>query len=450
MRILLVNPPRSPANAIYEWAPAPAKPLVHRKLIGPPLGLLTIAAAVRADHDVALLEMKGEYDLVPDAPPPARLLRDWLERVRPELVGVTFIASEHPVGLELLREVKRFDPGITTVAGGLHAQLCPGDFEDPAVDVLCTAQAPQVFRELVVALERGGARALDGVGGLMIRDGAGPLRPSAGPAPAWDVAGRDYLRPDRSLLARWLPTYRVGDSTGPSTYLFTSLGCPHRCAFCSIWPQHGGRYHQREVESVVAELATLDDYEVVRFADGNTVVDLGFAERLFDRIEAEGIRKSYVMDIRVDTAAAAPALIEKMARGGLKVVIAGFESFRDDELRRFNKKLTADRIAEAVEVFHRNGIKVRGNYVVPPDYGDDDFAALAEHASRHAVALAGYTILTPMPGTQLHAELRDRIVDHDLSSYNFFNCVLETRLPLEKFYERVGDLWRIRIGREVI
>jgi radical SAM superfamily enzyme YgiQ (UPF0313 family) len=156
------------------------------------------------------------------------------------------------------------------------------------------------------------------------------------------------------------------------------------------------------------------------------------------------------MDIRVDTAAAEPALIEKMARGGLKVVIAGFESFRDDELRRFNKKLSADRIAEAVEVFHRNGIRVRGNYVVPPDYGADDFAALAEHASRHPVALAGYTILTPMPGTPLHEELRDRIVDHDLSSYNFFNCVLETRLPLETFYERVGDLWRIRLGTEVI
>ena len=43
-----------------------------------------------------------------------------------------------------------------------------------------------------------------------------------------------------------------------------------------------------------------------------------------------------------------------------------------------------------------------------------------------------------------------RIVDHDLANYNFFNCVLETTLPLEKFYEHVGDLWRIRLGSEVI
>jgi len=447
MRILLINPPRSPANAIYEWAHDEAKHLVHRRLIGPPLGLLTIAAAVSSDHDVALLEMKGEYDLDPSAPPPVELLRMWLEEHKPDVVGLTFIASEHPVGMELLREVKRFDAGILTVAGGLHVQLCPHDFDDPAVDVACVAHPPQVFRALVDTYERG--ELLDGVGGVMVRNGEG-LRRTPAPLRAWDFAGNDFIPPDRSLIERWISTYVVGKAPGPTTYLFTSLGCPHRCSFCSIWPQFDGRYHQRHVESVIEELKTLDDYEVVRFADGNTVVDLKFADRLFDRIEEEGIKKTYVMDIRVDTAANSPKLIEKLARSGLKVVIAGFESFRDDELARFNKKLKAERIADAVKVFHDNDIMVRGNYVIPPTYEDDDFDALAESASRYKVALAGYTILTPMPGTAFYDEMADRIVDHDLSSYNFFNCVLETSMPLERFYERVGDLWRIRLGSEVI
>lgn len=447
MRILLINPPRSPANAIYEWAPEEAKHLIHRKLIGPPLGLLTIAAAVRSDHDVNLLEMKGEYDLDPTAPPPAELLAYRLDSFRPDIVGLTFIASEHPVGMELLRLVKRFDPGILTVAGGLHAQLCPEDFDDPAVDVLCVAHAPQVFKNLVDSYEE--HNDLETVGGVMVRHGAG-LRRTDASLEAWDVAGRDFIPPDRSLIERWRSTYVVKNAPGPTTYLFTSLGCPHKCSFCSIWPQFDGGYHQREVESIIEELKTVDDYPVVRFADGNSVVDLDFAERLFDRIEQEDIDKQYVMDIRVDTAARAPKLIEKMARNGLKVVIAGFESFRDDELERFNKKLKADRIAEAVKIFHDNDIMVRGNYVISPDYVDKDFNELAEHASQYAVALAGYTILTPMPGTQLHHEMSDQIVDHDLSSYNFFNCVLETKLPLEKFYERVSELWRIRLGSEVI
>ena len=102
-------------------------------------------------------------------------------------------------------------------------------------------------------------------------------------------------------------------------------------------------------------------------------------------------------------------------------------------------------------MLHDNGVMVRGNYVIPPDYGPDDFAALAEFAEDHAVALAGYTILTPMPGTRLHAELAHEIVDHDLSHYNFFCGVLRTpKLPLDRFHREVGKLWRIRLGEEVI
>jgi radical SAM superfamily enzyme YgiQ (UPF0313 family) len=446
VKILLVNPPRSPHNAIYEHAPEHAKRFIHRRLVGPPLGLLTLATAVRGQHDVALCDMKGIYDLDPVAASPGDLIRTWLERERPALVGLTFIASEHPAGMEILRAVKAFDPAITTVAGGLHCTLCPEDFTDPAVDVVVPGPAAQIFREVADAL--GAGRPLGGVGGLLLRTGDG-LRPTAA-APACEPAGREYLVPDRSLVRPWLSTYVVGRATGPSTYVFTSLGCPYRCSFCSIWPQYGGAYLQRDVESVIAELKTLDEYEVVRFADANTLVDLGFARRLFERIAAEGITKTFIMDIRADTAARNPGLVALLARGGLRVVITGFESPDREELRRYGKHLKADLIGEAIKVFHDNGVMLRGNYIVRPDYGVDQFAALAEYAARHTVAFAGYTILTPMPGTPFHREVAAEIVDHDLAKYNFFNCVLKTKLPLGRFHEQVGALWPIRLGTETI
>ena len=99
---------------------------------------------------------------------------------------------------------------------------------------------------------------------------------------------------------------------------------------------------------------------------------------------------------------------------------------------------------------HDCGVMLRANYVVDPDYGLDEFAALADFAGSHPTAYAGYTILTPMPGTPLHAKVRHRIVDPDLTRYNFFNCVLPTRLPLDRFYREVGALWSIREGDHVI
>lgn len=446
MKVALVNPPRSPHNGILEHAPPQAEPFIHKKLVGPPLGLLTLAAAL-PDHDVSLLEMKGEYDLHPDSPSPAGMVRDFVEETRPDIAGVTFIASELPAGLEVLNAVKSVSPEIATFAGGLHATLCPEDFAGTSADVVVRGQGAHLFREAVEALE--GGAPLEGVPGLLLQKD-GRLRSTGAPRRRYDPASADFFMPDRSLVEPWKSTYTVGRGIGPGTYLFSSLGCTHRCSFCSIWPQYEGRYMKREIESIIDELKSCEGYPVVRFADASSVVDHGFMHRLFDRIIEERIRKLYVMDIRVDEAVADPPLIEKMSRAGLKVVISGFESFRDEELAAYNKSSRADLIREAVDIFHANGIMIRGNYVVPPDYGVEDFEALAEYAGSHKVAYAGYTVLTPLPGTPFHAEVEAEIVDRDLAKYNLFNAVLPTKLPLDEFYRRVASLWLIREGVDVI
>jgi radical SAM superfamily enzyme YgiQ (UPF0313 family) len=430
---------------ILQSAPEEARRFIHKKLIGPPLGLLTIAAAVK-DFDVTLFDTKGEYDLVPDSPPLKKMITDVLYQTNPDIVGVTIITSEFDASVDIFKTVKKFNPDILTVAGGLHTTLCPEDFTDPSVDILCPGHSANSFRE--VALRRAKNLPFRDVEGIYIQTPQGfkATRPFQG---RWNPANENFLMPDRSLIERWRPTYIVGNAPSPTTYLFTSLGCPYRCTFCSIWKEHKGIYYQRTVESVIEELKLID-YDIVRFADANTIVNIDFINALFDRIQEEGIHKEYIMDIRADTAVEHPELIEKLARQGLKVVICGFESFRNSELKLYNKKSQADRIHKAIEIFHQHDILLRGNYVIPNDYTEDDFKALSEYANSHRVTYAGYTILTPMPGTVLYEQKKDQIIDHDLSKYNFFNSVMKTELPLEKFYENIGRLWLIKKGEDVI
>jgi radical SAM superfamily enzyme YgiQ (UPF0313 family) len=313
--------------------------------------------------------------------------------------------------------------------------------------VVIPGQCAHTFRALAGALERGGKTGMPP--GLFLNSDKGWIK-TVGTAPVTDFTDKDFLIPDRRHLQPWISTYKVGNSPDPSTYMYTSLGCPFRCTFCSIWNQFGGKYHQRTVESLIEELKMIDEYPVVRFADANTVVDKGFMHALFDRIREEGIRKTFVMDIRADVAAEDPAIIEKMAAGGLKVVICGFESFRDEELRKYKKRSPAARNEEAIRVFDANGIMVRGNYVIPCDYTRDDFSALAEYSGRNPVVYAGYTILSPMPGTDYYHEVKHQIADHNLDRYNFFNALLETRLPYEEFHREVAKLWLVRKGTDVI
>jgi len=370
-----------------------------------------------------------------------------LQEYKPEIVGVTFIASEFYAGLDIFRTAKRFNSEILTVAGGLHVTICPGDFTDASIDILCPGHSAGIFRSLVLAMEN--KQSFDGVAGIIRNTIKGHHCSPVAP-PVWDAAGENFIMPDRSHLKKWLTTYRVGKDPSPATYIFTSLGCPYECSFCSIWPQHDRKYYMRGIESVVEELKQLEDYGTVRFADANTIVDVAYIHALFDRIREEGIKKNYIMDIRFDTAVKHPGLIEKLAKAGLKVVICGFESYREEELRHYNKKSSAKYIQESIEIFHRNDIMLRGNYIVPNNYVEDDFKALADYAGSNRVGYAGYTILTPMPGTVFYKEIKDQIIDNDLSKYNFFNCVLKTKMPLDRFYENVGKLWKIKLGEDVI
>ena len=442
MKILLINPPRSPHNAILDHAPREIQRFVHRRLIGPPLGLITVAGALQ-DHEVHVLDLKGECDLPGVTCDPLRIVQSWVAKHDPAVVGITIIASEYPVSMQILAAVKKCNPQIITVAGGLHVTLCPQDFNRPEIDYAISGQAAHRFAALISAFS--GMNAPETVPGILIRKDSA-LFLSAGTNPVFE----QFVFPDRSHLKRWLSTYRVGRSPGPVTYLYTSLGCPYSCTFCSIWPQFKGAYCQRSIDSIIQELKTLTDYPVVRFADANTIVNIPFIRDLFRKIALEEIRKEFIMDIRVDTAAENPELIKQLAQGGLKVAIAGFESFRDDELSKFNKGSGAHLIRKAIDVFHDNGILVRGNYVIDPQYTERDFDALATFSDAHRVSFAGYTILTPMPGTAFYEEIRNSIIDHDLAKYNFFNCVVNTRLPLETFYEQVGSLWSIRKGDETI
>ena len=448
MKILLINTPRSPHNMILESAPEEAKHFIHKKLIGPPLGLLTVAKAVEEDYDVTVFDTKGEYDLNPDTTPPLNeLVSNLLKKHNPDIVGTTTIASEFYYALEILQTTKSFNPEILTVAGGLHTTLSPMDFNHPAVDMILPGQSAHTFRQVVEAKEKGSN--YDHIPGVVINKN-GVLTTTKAKKDNIDSAGKHFLMPNRNHLDRWKETYKVGNNPYPSTYLFTSLGCPYKCTFCSIWCQFNGKYLQRDVESIIEELKQTDEYPVVRFADANTIVNTKFIDQLFDRINEEGIKKSYVMDIRTDTAVQNPQLIEKLAKNGLKVVICGFESFREEELKRYNKSAAAKLIHKAIDIFHQNGIMLRGNYVIPNDYDESDFEALSEYTSSHKVTYAGYTILTPMPGTPFYEEVKDQIIDFDLSKYNFFNSVLKTKLPLEKFYENVGKLWLIKKGTDVI
>lgn len=172
--------------------------------------------------------------------------------------------------------------------------------------------------------------------------------------------------PDRSLRRH---EYCWGyDATRLTRHTFdtilTARGCPFHCKFCtfSINPLGQKReYTERPVESVIEELQTITA-DVVLFSDDNFATNPRRAEQICDLIIASGLRKTFVVQARVDIARH-PRLLDKAARAGFKLFLIGVESPHDPILQQLQKGITQQQIRAAFAVLRQYDFFLHGYFI---------------------------------------------------------------------------------------
>lgn len=412
MRILLIQPPKAPATIGGEDV-----------FIYEPLALEYLAAGVAADHDVRILDLRF-----------ADSLRDVLERYRPDLVGITAYTVHVNVVRRLFEEIKTWNPRVLTVVGGHHATVMPQDFISPFIDLVVVGEGVFPFRQIVARLEKGDE--FDGIPGVAIATGNGLARNE--PQSLDDLGAFPF--PNRALTAPYRRHY-YSEWMKPLASIRTSKGCPYRCSFCAQWKLAGGRYLRRKPEQVVEELATVGE-EFVFFADDESLVDTARMKALAELIRGSGIKKRYFLYGRTDTIARHPELLELWRSIGLERVFVGFEFFRDEDLAFIRKSLTLADSEKAARILAELGIEVYASFIIRPEFEKEDFAAFGPYCRKLNLRFATFAVLTPLPGTDLYQEVKDRLITRNYDFVDFIHTLLPTTLPLEQFYEEYYQLYR--------
>jgi radical SAM superfamily enzyme YgiQ (UPF0313 family) len=402
-------------------------PLNKTSIIGDsliePLELEILAATV-SQYPCRILDMRIDTDL-----------KGALWEFRPDLVGITAYTTEVPMVRGLIRKVKTLAPSAFTVVGGCHASVVPGDFFASGVDAVAVGNGEALFPDLVNALARRGD--LSQVPGLWLRS-MDRYAYTGDPPPLKDL---DKLSPP----ARWLTqSYRHRYFFGrnrPAAAIMTSRGCPFRCTFCSIWKMMNGKYLVRNADKVVEELSEITE-RYVFIADDNTLSHARHAGSLAAAIERAGLRKRYKMYGRADAIVSRPHIVEQWRSVGLQTVIMGLESFQDKRLSGFNKGSTVDLQNRAIEILKANRIRVRAYFIVDPDFTRDDFRALLDYVEREEITEPMFSILTPLPGTDLFEQSRERLVLDRHELFDLVHAMLPTRLPRREFYAEFSRLYR--------
>ncbi len=63
------------------------------------------------------------------------------------------------------------------------------------------------------------------------------------------------------------------------------------------------------------------------------------------------------------------------------------------------------------------------------------------HVRRLKHKYATFTVMTPLPGTELHAEREGELLSRKPELYDIVHALLPTTLPLPEFYQEMANLW---------
>lgn len=416
MRISLIKPP---SNGILG---------LELVTFTEPLGLEYVAGALEtAGHACQIVDMR--IDGVKNG-------MNKLRKFAPDIAGIQCnFTTERINVVSLAKQLKQEFAGIVTLAGGHDASRDPEWFINPAIDAVAIGDGEQIIRRFVEACQDG--TDLRSVPGLMINTSSGPVYTD--PAPACEDINQLPL-PARHLIKDYSDDYYMSLQR-PLALLETARGCPFRCNFCSVWKFHNGRFREKSVQRVMQELRQIDAPYVfitddIFWVNRKRSVDLATA------IIDSGIRKHFFIQTRTDIVVKCPDLIELWKGCGKISVFLGLEKVDDEGLASVNKKNSAENNDKAIEVLRNLGVGYTPNFIVDPEWDKDDFAKLHRWLERTGAYNSGFSILTPLPGTDLWNDIKDRLTTDDWELFDLEHAVLPTKLPLDEFYAEYAGLWK--------
>jgi radical SAM superfamily enzyme YgiQ (UPF0313 family) len=389
-----------------------------------PLGPICVAACLEKDgHACKVIDMRIDGEEHGMA---------LCKSFDPDVVGLQCnFTTERNRTIRLAERIKREMPRAVVVVGGHDASRDPEWFQHRSVDVVAIGDGEEVMPPLVDALARG--RDLKAVPGLSI-DGV-----STGHAPSRPNID-DYPLPARHLIAQYADHYYI-NFRKPLALMETARGCPFKCNFCSVWKFHESTFREKSPERVVEELRTIDAPNIF-ITDDIFWMNVKRGEEMARQIKAAGIKKYFTVQTRTDIICKFPHLIEMWKDCGSLAIFLGLESVTDEGLAAVNKKNKACNNVRAIEILKELGVGFTPNFIVDPAWDREDFARLREWIDAMGAYNSGFSILTPLPGTDLWDTAKGQVNTQNWEMYDIVHAVLPTKLPLDEFYAEYSRLWR--------
>ena len=341
---------------------------IHPMLVEPaavkyiPLGLLSLASNI-VGHEIKILDSFSEGWGIDET-------LDRIAGENPDVVGFSSETRRVYALYELLKQVK----APWKIAGGPHATNHAGQLLKRGADAVFVG--PLADQEL--------QRWLDNpVKGRIVCNT--PLV--------------DLNFPNRRLInyEKYFYDGKVLFEAKKRMVMFTSIGCPHGCKFCSVQSR---KIQRKSPEKVIKEMFDLKGLgaESLHFLDDNFNVSSRYVQDILNEMDRWCWDMEWSMrgQVKFDL-----DLIPRMKEHGLKRFHVGIEALDDNLLHWLGKRQTVKDIEKVCKVMARNDVDVLAYFMIGvPGETEEYLNSLPEKIKDLGIRYPYFNILFPEPDTE--------------------------------------------------
>lgn len=376
-----------------------------------PIGLEYIAAALKGlIEKITLIDMRFKPDL-----------SSYIKNDDVDLICLS-------INWDYQREaainiISRIPAGIKVIVGGRDATAYVEELfkRCPNIDIIVRGDGEEIVQDIASGLP------LEEISGISYNKGTEIIHNKTRELHSLSNA----IYPDRKMRhATYRLLYKNMDCGIDADFISTSRGCPYSCKFCTFTNNPLGQkrpWSGRSAESIIEELKTIDA-NFIALVDDNFAVDMKRVEKICDMIIAEGIKKTFIVNVRIEIYRY-PEILKKMFEAGFKMLLVGIESAQNKTLKAMQKGFDTALAEKALREIGKAGFYLHGFFIIGCiDEDESDMLEIASFAKRLKLDSINLSMLR----TEKYSPLNDLITNRKDYYVDKNDMVCSKKYPLER------------------
>ena len=406
MDILFINPP---------WYKYSGNIWKNVSACIPPFGLALLASLARGKgFSVSFLDCNA-LQLGLDK------IEQHLPDDSPRFIGITATTVLIDNTVALAKIAKKKYPNTKIIIGGVHATVRPEEvLSFNEVDYVVMGEGEYSLLEL---LSNNPPETIRGIG--FKKEDKIFINPARETIPDIDIF--PSMPYDLLPMDRYYPALGSYQRT-PSFGMITSRGCPGRCTYCK-GNLLGERVRFISAEKIVKEIMFLQkNYGIkdITFYDDTFTANKQRVKDFCKLIFENNLDLTWCCFSRVDTVDF--EMLKEMRKAGCYQILYGVESAVPEILENIKKRITLQKVEEAVANTKKAGIEIRLSFMIGnPGETEETVKKTIKYAIFLDPDLVSFNITTPYPGTEMFkwAKENNFLLHENWSEYNFATPVME-------------------------